>query len=136
MADLHRQISDAPFLGQNVFITNRQRNCGKVMFLHVSVILFTGGSLSQHAPQVTWPGGLCLGGLCLGVSLTETEIPQRPPYSFREILLNKRLALPSPTLSWCSLLGNSGSATEKYNVFRNAQYASTPSHSLCYVQTE
>ena len=30
-----------------------QRICGQVMSLHLSVILFTGGSLSQHAPQVT-----------------------------------------------------------------------------------
>ena len=68
-----------------------ERSCGKVMFLHVSVILFTGegASLSQHAPQVTrprgslsspggsWSGGLCAdgglcpeeGGLCLGGSV-------------------------------------------------------------------
>ena len=53
----------------------QQRSCGKVMFSQASVILFTGGSLSQHAPQVTWlggslsKGGLCLEGLCLGVSV-------------------------------------------------------------------
>ena len=37
-----------------------QRTCGKVMFLHLCVILFTGGSLSR--------GGLCPGGtgLCQG----------------------------------------------------------------------
>ena len=30
-----------------------QRSCGKVMFLHLCAILFTGGgSLSEHAPQV------------------------------------------------------------------------------------
>ena len=34
-------------------ITARKRSCGKVMFLHLSVILFTGG--------VSVPGGLCLG---------------------------------------------------------------------------
>ena len=38
-----------------------QRSCGKVMFLHLSVILFTG---------VLCPGGLHLGGLCLGGSLS------------------------------------------------------------------
>ena len=36
-----------------------QRSLGKVMFLHVSVILFTGGGLS-----------FCLGGLCPGGSLS------------------------------------------------------------------
>ena len=40
------------------FITARKRSCGKVMFLHVSVILFTGGCLV--------PGGLLLGGACSG----------------------------------------------------------------------
>ena len=31
---------------------------GEVMFLHLSVILFTGwGLTSQHVLQVTWPGG-------------------------------------------------------------------------------
>ena len=65
------------------------------------VILVTGGSLSQHAPQVTWPGGslsggslskgLCpggslsggslSGGLCPGrVSLSRGSLLGRPPY--------------------------------------------------------
>ena len=46
----------------------RQWSCGKVMFLHLCVIMFTGGvglclgmSLSR--------GCLCPGGLCLGVSV-------------------------------------------------------------------
>ena len=49
---------------------------GKVMFLHLCVILFTGGHASQHASQVTWlgslhpvglpPGGLPPGGGGLG----------------------------------------------------------------------
>ena len=35
---------------------------GKVIFLHVSVILSTGGGVaSQHASRVTWPGGLLAG---------------------------------------------------------------------------
>ena len=32
---------------------------GKVMFLHLCVILFRGVLTSQHASQVTWPGGVC-----------------------------------------------------------------------------
>ena len=42
---------------------------GKVMFLHLCVILFTGeGLASQHASQVTWLGGLPPGGLPTGGS--------------------------------------------------------------------
>ena len=37
-----------------LIFTARKRSCGKVMFLHLSVILFTGGCVSQHASQVTW----------------------------------------------------------------------------------
>ena len=46
---------------------NQTRDCSsvvtevwdKVMFLHLSVIVFTrGGLVSQHASQVTWPGGV------------------------------------------------------------------------------
>ena len=51
---------------QNVtkrFITARKRSCGKVMFLHLSVILFTGGVSTSGCggclPLV--PGGLPLG---------------------------------------------------------------------------
>ena len=51
------------------FFTVRKRSCGKVMFLHLSVILF-GGCVFQHAPQATWPGGLCSeGDLCIGGSV-------------------------------------------------------------------
>ena len=39
-----------------------KRSCGKVMFLHLSVILFTGGSLFR--------GFSVQGGLCPGVSLS------------------------------------------------------------------
>ena len=52
-----------------------QRSWGKVMFLHVSVILFTaGGSLSRRG--LCPVGGLCPGGggLCPGGSLS-----RRPP---------------------------------------------------------
>ena len=59
-----------------LFYYRSQRSCGKVMFLHVSDSVHRGGgSLSQHAPQVTWPGGvsgslsrgsLSIGGFYLG----------------------------------------------------------------------
>ena len=50
--------------------------CGKVMFLHLSVILFTGGG-GLCLGEVSAQGGLCpgqqevsvQGGLCLGVSV-------------------------------------------------------------------
>ena len=38
-----------------VFITARKRSCGEVMFLQLSVILFTGGSASVHAGIVHPP---------------------------------------------------------------------------------
>ena len=47
-------------------ITARKRSCGNVMFLHLSVILFTGGSLC--------PGG---GVFVQGVSVTKTLPPVR-----------------------------------------------------------
>ena len=68
-----------------------QRSCGKVMFLHMSVILFTGwgglcpsmhhrlhdqASLSRRGlclwrslSRGSLSGGLCLGGFCLGVTV-------------------------------------------------------------------
>ena len=60
-----------------------QRSCGKVMILHLCVILFGGGgSLSQHVPQVTWPGGVSVpGGLYLGGSLSGGVSVQGGPCS-------------------------------------------------------
>ena len=55
-------------------ITARKRSCGKVIFLHLSVILFTGGgSLSGGLCQrgSLSRGALCLGGLSPGRSLTK-----------------------------------------------------------------
>ena len=46
--------------------TARKRSCGKVMFLHLSVILFTGGSLSRGVS--VW-GSLSRGSLSVGVSV-------------------------------------------------------------------
>ena len=43
-----------------------KRSCGKVMFLHLSVILFTGGSLFR--------GFSVQGGLCPGVSLSRGSL--------------------------------------------------------------
>ena len=37
-----------------LLITARKRSCGKVIFLHLLVIPFTWGCVSQHASQVTW----------------------------------------------------------------------------------
>ena len=47
-------------LSELVFITARKRSCGKVMFLQVSVILFTGGV--PGAGGVPGPGGPGPGG--------------------------------------------------------------------------
>ena len=46
-------------------ITARKRSCGKVTFLHLSVILFTGGSLS---------GGSLWGGVSVGGSLSRGSL--------------------------------------------------------------
>ena len=64
-----------------------QRSCGKVMFLHLSVILFTGGSLSGGVsiqrvsvqrglcPRGLYPRGLCPGGVCpRGVSVQGVSV--------------------------------------------------------------
>ena len=50
-------LNDRILLSVMFFITARKRSCGKVMFLHLCIILFTAGLASQHASQVTWPGG-------------------------------------------------------------------------------
>ena len=52
-------VSCTPTSSYFLFLLPSARNCGKVMFLHLSVILFTGGGLSPE-------GGLCRGGLCPG----------------------------------------------------------------------
>ena len=52
-----------------------QWSCGKVIFLHLSVSHSAqGGSLSQHAPQVTWRGVSVQGGLCPGVSVQGVSV--------------------------------------------------------------
>ena len=60
------------------FFYRSQRSCRKVMFLHLSVILFTGGSLSKGGSlsrevsvrQVSVQRGLCPGGVTIqGVSV-------------------------------------------------------------------
>ena len=45
-----------------VIITARKRSCGKVMFLHLSEILFTHGVVSVKGGSLSV--GLCLGNLC------------------------------------------------------------------------
>ena len=90
-----------PFLIDHiVFITARKRSCGKVMFLQVSLILFTGGVWSRGgacsggvpapggvwswgvpAPGGVWSrgvpalGGLLPGGACSRGGLVETPLP-------------------------------------------------------------
>ena len=44
----------------NILVTALKRSCGKVMFLHLSVILFTGGSLSRGGRGLCPEGGRCL----------------------------------------------------------------------------
>ena len=57
-------------------ITARKRSCGKVMFLHLSVILFTGGSLSRGVSvwgslsRGSLSEGVSVQGLCLGGSMS------------------------------------------------------------------
>ena len=52
------------------------------MFLHLSVILFTGGSLSKEGVSVQ--GGLCLGGLCPGGFCQ--GVPPPPPYCYVRVV--------------------------------------------------
>ena len=59
-----------------------QRSLGKVIFLHMSVILFTGGVVSQHALQVSRPTPRreVEGGLAGGVSRpTHGEVSRPTP---------------------------------------------------------
>ena len=41
------------YLSLGLIFNARNQVVGSVMFLHLCVILFKGGSLSQHAPQIT-----------------------------------------------------------------------------------
>ena len=97
-----------------VFITARKRSCGKVMFLHLSVILFTvgvtvleGESLSKGSlsrgvsirglyvqgdlcPKGSLSRGLCPGGLCPGgISVRDTPLcgKERAVHILLEFLL-------------------------------------------------
>ena len=54
-------------------ITARKWCCGKVMFLQVSVILFTGGG------GCLVPGGVCSWGGCLGETPTATSVGSMHP---------------------------------------------------------
>ena len=57
-------------------IVDRQtdrRSCGKVLFLHLFVILFTGESLSRGGGLCP-EEGLCLGGLCSGWFLSRGSL--------------------------------------------------------------
>ena len=48
--------------------TARTPSCGKVLFLHLTVILFIKGE-GGLCPGCLYTGGICPGGLCLGVSV-------------------------------------------------------------------
>ena len=43
----------------NTVITARKRSCRKIMFLHLSLILFTGGGVSVQQGVSVW-GGICV----------------------------------------------------------------------------
>ena len=64
-------------VNQSALITAHKRSCGKVMFLHLCVILFTvwGGLCPGEGLCLggggSVQGGFCPGGLC----------PGRPPYN-------------------------------------------------------
>ena len=72
---------------------------GKVMFLHLCVILFTGveGLASQHASQVTWPRDVYLQGegsasrgVCLQGGLHPGGVGQIPPDTWIRDIVNKQ----------------------------------------------
>ena len=52
-------MANVTFLGICYIFTVRKRSCGKVMFSHLSVILFTGGGGACVA------GGIMAGGTCM-----------------------------------------------------------------------
>ena len=62
-------ILGSTYLGRDrIIFTARKRSCGKVMFLQVSVILFTGGCLLLRecllpGGGVSGPGGACSQGV-------------------------------------------------------------------------
>ena len=64
-------ILGSTYLGRDrIIFTARKRSCGKVMFLQVSVILFTGGCLlperggaCSRGGRVSGPGGACSQGV-------------------------------------------------------------------------
>ena len=64
-------------INNRYFITPCKRSCGKVMFLHLSVIMFTGGWGSLSKGGSLSGGVLCLGGLCQG----------DPPYDKERVVL-------------------------------------------------
>ena len=104
------------------------------MLLHLSVFLFTGGSLSQHASQVTWlglslsRGSLSRGSLSRRVSVRETAPDRDPPpptecilvmilYLFTETVIITARGLSKP---WNFLFERK----ERILVFTNADWVS------------
>ena len=79
-------------LNKDVNSYRPQRSCGKVMFLHLSVILFTGGGISVQG--VSKGGlcpreGLCPGGLCQGKPPVRTVTCGRYVSYWNAFLLEK-----------------------------------------------
>ena len=63
-----------------------QRSCGKVMFLHLCVMLFTGGCLPQHTPQATshMTRGVYVWAVSVqGVSVQGVYVKETPPHGQR-----------------------------------------------------
>ena len=56
-----------------VLVTARKRSCGKVMFSHLSAILFTGRTLSRVG-LCKGEGSLSRGSLPRGVSVRESTV--------------------------------------------------------------
>ena len=89
---------------------------GKVMFLHLSVILFTWGGVSVPACITDhMTGGSCPGGLCLGVSLdrdTPRMVISGQYASYRKAFL----FIASFYLFSASSVADEGKGTPTYNI--------------------
>ena len=117
----------------DLLITASKRSCGKVMFLHLSVILFTEGrvvsvkgGLCQGVISVH--GGLCpggsltRGGICLGVSVQRPHTVKSGWYKsyWHAFLLHLRFFSFSPFLCLSALIFMSQQATRTWffpNIF-------------------
>ena len=85
LENLVRGMSQITTTDSGLDFTARKRSYGKVMFLHLSVILVTGGGLCRRLGRgVSVQEGLCRKGWGLSRgSLFRGVCPGRPPYSGR-----------------------------------------------------